>query len=302
MSDHFVPDRPAVQPASLPGKPGDADEIARVIAAGLILKAAGFINGRVSVEDWEAAVADALALVRAAVRSDGEADRAASAERIAALEAERDAAREAARWHEHNWQQERDLKVLAIEHCRSAEATVEELEGELKFSREETENANTELAAARAEIARLREDAERWRALVSCRMHFMGCSGFDVVDGELAPRPGEPQHFGMEIWSFPKPAGEAGEKSDARARLCLVAVADAARAALAPAQPDLGAVFEIEHDGFVGEVIGRYVTHEGKRGAVLQQVGSRVVHVYGEKWLKPRAPAQPDPKPETTGE
>ncbi len=44
--------------------------------------------------------------------------------------------------------------------------------------------------------------------------------------------------------------------------------------------------YEIEHDAFVGVVIGNYRTHEGKRGAVLQQVGTRVVHVYGEKFLK----------------
>lgn len=42
---------------------------------------------------------------------------------------------------------------------------------------------------------------------------------------------------------------------------------------------------EIAHDGFVGDIIGRYQTREGKRGVVLQQVGTRVVHVYGEKWL-----------------
>lgn len=41
----------------------------------------------------------------------------------------------------------------------------------------------------------------------------------------------------------------------------------------------------IEHDGFEGDVIGSYVTREGKRGAVVQQTGTRVVHVYGEKWL-----------------
>lgn len=42
---------------------------------------------------------------------------------------------------------------------------------------------------------------------------------------------------------------------------------------------------EIAHDGFTGDIIGRYVTREGKRGAVVQQDGTRVVHVYGEKWL-----------------
>lgn len=46
----------------------------------------------------------------------------------------------------------------------------------------------------------------------------------------------------------------------------------------------------IEHDGFSGDVIGRYTTREGKRGVVVQQDGTRVVHVYGEKWLSPSPP------------
>ena len=44
--------------------------------------------------------------------------------------------------------------------------------------------------------------------------------------------------------------------------------------------------YVIEHDGFAGHVIGYYVTDEGKEGVVLQQEGTRVVHVYGTKWLK----------------
>lgn len=44
---------------------------------------------------------------------------------------------------------------------------------------------------------------------------------------------------------------------------------------------------EIAHDGFAGDIIGSYVTREGKRGVVVQQDGTRVVHVYGEKWIKP---------------
>lgn len=48
---------------------------------------------------------------------------------------------------------------------------------------------------------------------------------------------------------------------------------------------ELGTTVAIEHDGFVGTVIGYYETREGKRGVVLQQVGTRVVHVYGERWL-----------------
>lgn len=51
-------------------------------------------------------------------------------------------------------------------------------------------------------------------------------------------------------------------------------------------------VWRIEHDGFEGVQIGSYVTLEGKRGAVLQQIGTRVVHVYGEKWCARRQDGQ----------
>lgn len=46
-----------------------------------------------------------------------------------------------------------------------------------------------------------------------------------------------------------------------------------------------GSRWRVEHDGFEGEVVGWYVTREGKQGVVLQQTGTRVVHVYGRKWL-----------------
>jgi len=45
--------------------------------------------------------------------------------------------------------------------------------------------------------------------------------------------------------------------------------------------------YRIEHDGFEGVQIGSYVTLEGKEGLVLQQHGTRVVHVYGRKWATP---------------
>lgn len=45
--------------------------------------------------------------------------------------------------------------------------------------------------------------------------------------------------------------------------------------------------YRIEHDGFVGTQIGEYTRLDGKRGAVLQQDGTNIVHVYGEKWLVP---------------
>lgn len=49
----------------------------------------------------------------------------------------------------------------------------------------------------------------------------------------------------------------------------------------------IGRLFRIEHDGFVGMIIGHYARRDGKRGIVGQQTGTNIVHVYGEKWLKP---------------
>ena len=48
----------------------------------------------------------------------------------------------------------------------------------------------------------------------------------------------------------------------------------------------IGDIFTIEHDGFCGSVVGFYNTREGKDGVVLQHLPTRVVHVYGRKWLK----------------
>jgi hypothetical protein len=65
--------------------------------------------------------------------------------------------------------------------------------------------------------------------------------------------------------------------------------------------PQRGDRFLIDHDGFVGTVIGEYQRLDGKRGVVLQQDGTTVVHVYGEKWLKPaaiRALKSPEPQHE----
>ncbi len=57
-------------------------------------------------------------------------------------------------------------------------------------------------------------------------------------------------------------------------------------AALTASPSDYRERVRIEHDGFEGDVIGHYQTREGKRGVVLQQHGTRVVHVYGEKWVR----------------
>lgn len=47
-----------------------------------------------------------------------------------------------------------------------------------------------------------------------------------------------------------------------------------------------GTRYRIEHDQFEGDVIGSYKTREGREGVVLQQVGTRVVHVYGRQWIE----------------
>ena len=49
----------------------------------------------------------------------------------------------------------------------------------------------------------------------------------------------------------------------------------------------IGSGFKIEHDGFIGYVIGYYERRDGKRGIVGQHYSSNIVHVYGEKWLTP---------------
>lgn len=46
----------------------------------------------------------------------------------------------------------------------------------------------------------------------------------------------------------------------------------------------------VEYDGFSGDIIGHYVTREGKNGVVVQQDGTRVVHVYGENRTLPTPP------------
>ncbi|RWO23304.1 hypothetical protein [Mesorhizobium sp.] len=66
--------------------------------------------------------------------------------------------------------------------------------------------------------------------------------------------------------------------------------------AVVPGKMD-STIYRIEHDGFEGTRQGSYITREGKRGVVLQQVGTKVVHVYGEKWLPDADLALPLPEP-----
>jgi hypothetical protein len=44
-------------------------------------------------------------------------------------------------------------------------------------------------------------------------------------------------------------------------------------------------IYRIESDGFKGTQIGTYKTRENRQGVVLQQLGSKVVHVYPEHRL-----------------
>jgi hypothetical protein len=39
-------------------------------------------------------------------------------------------------------------------------------------------------------------------------------------------------------------------------------------------------VYKAKHDGFIGVLVGTYTTLQGMEGVVLQQMGTRVVHVY----------------------
>ena len=44
-------------------------------------------------------------------------------------------------------------------------------------------------------------------------------------------------------------------------------------------------IYENKNDGFIGVCIGEYKTLEGEKGKVLQQLNTKVVHVYRNKWL-----------------
>ncbi|TPJ57427.1 MULTISPECIES: hypothetical protein [unclassified Mesorhizobium] len=98
------------------------------------------------------------------------------------------------------------------------------------------------------------------------------------------PAPGEVRTAFFAGFSAGEAAGKFGDDTDSEAwdRFALST----------PTAPELGAVHRIEHDGFEGTAQGSYVTREGKHGVVLQQVGTKVVHVYGERWLKPAAASE----------
>lgn len=80
--------------------------------------------------------------------------------------------------------------------------------------------------------------------------------------------------------------GNGDQYDDADIGGCTTATAIHDAIAALP-QPITPKRHSIEFDGFTGTVIGYYTTLEGKEGVVLQQDGTRVVHVYGRKHLKP---------------
>lgn len=46
--------------------------------------------------------------------------------------------------------------------------------------------------------------------------------------------------------------------------------------------------YTVEYDGMIGNIIGHYTTREGRKGVVLQQVGTKIVHVYNEQRIVER--------------
>jgi hypothetical protein len=74
------------------------------------------------------------------------------------------------------------------------------------------------------------------------------------------------------------------------AKCCARAIAEVVslrlRLIIDGAPAELHKPMRIEHDGFEGVVIGEYTTLEGKQGLVLQQAGTKIVHVYGKQWCK----------------
>ena len=53
-----------------------------------------------------------------------------------------------------------------------------------------------------------------------------------------------------------------------------------------PETVDADKVYKIDFDGFEGTIVGSYTTREGREGVVLQQLGNKIVHVYGANHIK----------------
>lgn len=137
---------------------------------------------------------------------------------------------------------------------KMANEDCDKLEAQAAIDESEKLELLERLVAAEAQITRLtaavseeteacakdREDAERWRALMSSpKMHWMGSAGFDhrpregamadsraLEDQDAIPRPGELWHFGMEFWFGMEPDALYPDQFERRV---LVAYVDAIR-------------------------------------------------------------------------
>jgi len=82
---------------------------------------------------------------------------------------------------------------------------------------------------------------------------------------------------------------EPGDTMAPALAAAVVAALDAAGLVIVPkvaaTAESIGTRYRIDHDGFVGTVIGGYRRLDGKTGKVLQLDGTNIVHVYGDKWL-----------------
>jgi hypothetical protein len=96
----------------------------------------------------------------------------------------------------------------------------------------------------------------------------------DPGDGTLSPDIGHVLARGFEAMGWERPQSAAED------------IMDAILAARPGRDEDFGKTYSVEYDGFVGTMQGSYITREGREGVVLQQVGTKVVHVYGRNRIK----------------
>lgn len=86
----------------------------------------------------------------------------------------------------------------------------------------------------------LRIDAERWRALMTSRMHVMGWANFDK---EGKPKPDATYlHFGMEFWSRHPAQNGVGEKDNELCHRMITDYADTIRGVPLTAHPSAQAL------------------------------------------------------------
>ena len=84
-----------------------------------------------------------------------------------------------------------------------------------------------------AEVERLREDAERWRALIaSQRIRVMGSAGLYRDGDRHKKRSGGRMHLGVELWNVHDAPHPSAEFPQERSREMLIFYVDQIRAAL----------------------------------------------------------------------